>query len=79
MTVYRISFVGPATRAVGVATALADADGVDLISSKQPFTIDADTVDLEVTVAGTRQAVADAVSSIRAGMPKGSSIEIVDD
>lgn len=79
MTVYRIRFEGPAALAVRVATALADADGVELTSSEQPSVLDEGTVELNVTVKGTRDAVAAAVSSVRGGLPDGASIEIADE
>ncbi len=75
----RIRIKGSASLAVRVATALADADGVDMTSSKQPSILDDDTVELEVEVEGTPEAVADAVTSIRRGLPNGASIELVDD
>lgn len=65
--------------AVRVATALADAGGIELISSEPPSIVDEDTVELEVAVEGALDAVADAVSGIRDGLPKGASIEIADD
>ncbi len=76
MTVYRVSFQGPAALTVRVATALADADGVELISSDQPVVLDENMVALNVTVEGAFDAVADAVAGIRGGMPTGVSIEI---
>ena len=78
MTAYRIRFEGPAALALGVATALADADGVELISSEPPSILDDDMVALDVAVEGAPDAVADAVASIRDGMPKTASIEIAD-
>jgi hypothetical protein len=77
MTVYRIRFEGPTALVVGVATALADADGVELTSSAQPSRLDDDTVELKVSVQGARSDVAAAVSSISDGLPRGASIEIV--
>jgi hypothetical protein len=79
VTVYRIRFVGPATLAVRVATLLADADGVDLISSEPPSIVDTDTVALAVAVDGEHGDVADALAGIRIGLPKDASIEFVDD
>jgi hypothetical protein len=79
VTVYRIRFEGPAALAMGVATALADADGVDLTSSKQPSILDKNTVELSVSVEGNRDAVARAVATIRDELPDGASIEIADD
>jgi hypothetical protein len=76
---YRVRFEGPAGIAVGVATALADAAGVELISSEPPSNRDEGTVGLDVAVAGALDAVAAAVASIRGGMPKGASIVIVDE
>ena len=58
------------------ATALADADGVELISSEEPTILDARMVALNVTVEGTFDAVADAVARVRGEMPPGASIEI---
>ncbi len=78
VAVRRISITGPATLAIHVATALADADGVEMISSEPPSVLDDDTVELKVAVEGASDAVADAVSSIREGLPKGASIEIAD-
>jgi hypothetical protein len=77
VTVYRIRFEGPAALAVGVATALADADGVELTSSAQPAILDANTVELNVSVEGARDAVATAVARIDDTLPDGASIEIV--
>lgn len=79
MTVYTIRFKGPAALAVGVATELADADGVDLTSSAQPSILDQHTVELIVSVEGTRDDVAAAVSNISDTLPHGASIEITDD
>jgi hypothetical protein len=79
VTVYRIVFEGPAAMAVRVATALADADGVDLISSEPLSIVGVDTVKLGVAVEGGLESVADAIASIRDGMPTGASIEIADD
>ena len=61
---------------LSVATALADADGVELISSDQPVILDEGLVALHVTVEGAFDEVADALASIRGGMPSGASLEI---
>jgi hypothetical protein len=79
VTVYRIVFEGPAAMALRIATELADADGVELISSSPPSIAGGDTVTLEVAVEGALEAVTEAVSGIRDGMPTGASIEIGDD
>jgi hypothetical protein len=73
---YRVRFEGPAAFALSVATALADADGIELISSDQPVAVDENIVALNVTVEGEFDAVADAVASVRGGMPTEASIEI---
>lgn len=78
MTVYRIRFEGPAALAVRVATALADSDGVELISSEPPSIVDASTVALDVAVEGALDAVSGAVAGLRDAMPNGASIEVVD-
>jgi hypothetical protein len=78
VTVYRIRFEGPAALAVGVATALADADGVELTSSAKPSTLDENTVELNVSVEGARNAVVVAVANISDELPDGASIEIVE-
>lgn len=76
MSNYRVRFEGPAAFTLRVATALADADGVELISSDQPVTLDENIVALTVSVEGAFDAIADAVASIRAQMPPEASIEI---
>ena len=76
MTSYRVRFEGPARLTLSVATALADADGVDLVASDQPINLDGSTVALDVTVEGAFDAVADAVAGIRGGIPADASIEI---
>ena len=73
---YRVRFEGPAALTLQVATALADADGVELISSDQPVTLDEGGVALSLTVEATFDAVADAVASIRGEMPSGASLDI---
>jgi hypothetical protein len=79
VTVYRIVFEGPASLAVGVATALADAEGVELTSSEPPFVVDGDRVRLGLAVQGALQAVSDAVGIVRDGLPTGATIEVADD
>ena len=78
VTVYRIRFTGPAALVVRLATELADADGVELTSSEQPSIVDANSVELGVSVKGKHDDVARAVSSIRDELPMGASIEIAD-
>jgi hypothetical protein len=76
VTNHRVRFEGPAGQALRVATELADAEGVELVSSDQPVTLDHQTVELSLTVEGTFDAVADAVAGIRGAIPPGASIEI---
>ena len=76
MTSYHVRVEGPTAVTLSVATALADADGVELASSDQPVTRNESMVALDVTVEGTFDAVADAVASIRDSLPTGASIEI---
>ena len=71
-------FEGPAALTLTVATSLADAAGVELVSSEQPVALDGTTVALDVVVEGAFDAVADAVGTIRGGMPTGASIELAD-
>jgi len=78
VTVHRIKFAGPAGLAVPIATALADADGVDLTASAPPAIIDEETVSLDLTVEGTDNDVAEALADIRRDLPDGASIDIVD-
>ncbi len=79
MTVHRVRFEGPASLAVGVATGLADADGVDLVSSEPPSVLDDGRVALEVAVEGAPDAVAAAVASLRGRLPDRASIEVSGD
>jgi hypothetical protein len=79
VTVHRVRFEGPAPLAFRVATALADADGVELISSEPPVNRAENTVELGLTVEGALDAVATSVASIRGGLPNGASIEIIGD
>ena len=73
---FRVRFEGPGALALSVATALADADGVELLSSDQPVTLDENIVALNVTVAAAFDAVADAVARIRSAMPAEATIKI---
>jgi hypothetical protein len=76
VTTFRVRFEGPSALTLRVATALADANGVELISSDQPQTLAARMVTLSVAVEGAFDAVADAVATIRAELPSDASIEI---
>jgi hypothetical protein len=73
---HHVRFEGPTTLALRVATTLADAEGVELISSDQPVSLADGTVALNVVVEGDRDAVVEAVASVRREMPSQASIEI---
>ena len=73
---YRVSFEGPSALTLRVATALADANSVELISSGQPLNVADGRVALNVAVEGAFDAVADAVAKIRGGLPSDASVEI---
>jgi hypothetical protein len=79
VTVHRVRFEGPASLAVGVATGLADSDGVDLVSSEPPSLLDDGRVGLVVAVEGAPDAVAAAVASLRGRLPERASIEVAAD
>jgi hypothetical protein len=74
---HRVRFEGPITLALRVATTLADADGVELISFDQPVSVGDGTVALKVMVEGKLDAVVEAVAGIRREMPPRTSIEII--
>jgi hypothetical protein len=77
VTTYRIRFEGPTTLALRVATALADADGVDLTASEAPAARASGLVGLDVTVEGLPDDVIAAVGGVRSWLPKDASIDIV--
>jgi hypothetical protein len=79
VSVQRIRFEGPAALAMGVATALADAEGVDLVSSEPPSILDAGRVGLDVALKGAPEAIAAAVMSLRDRLPEGASVEVTAD
>jgi hypothetical protein len=76
VTIYRVSFEGPSALTLRVATALADANGVELISSDQPVNVAEGKVALNVAVEGAFDAVADALAKIRGDLPSDASVEI---
>jgi hypothetical protein len=76
VTTHRITFEGPAHLAIGIATALADAEGVDLTSSEPIAKVDDHTVRLAMTAAGSVDAVADAIAALRADLPTGATIAV---
>jgi len=77
MTVFRITYRGPASRAVEAATTLASADGVELTSSDRRARDDgAETVVLVLTVEATTEAITDALMLVRDGLPSGATVEL---
>ena len=76
---HNVRFEGPTALALRVATTLADADGVELISSDQPVTVGDGTVALNVVVEGEPDAVSVAVAGIRREMRAAATIEITRD
>jgi hypothetical protein len=78
VTVHRIRFEGPTALVVGVVTALADADGVELVSSEPPSILGDGRVGLDVAVDGEPDAVAAAVAGLRERLPDGASVQVTD-
>jgi hypothetical protein len=77
--VYRINYVGPSTLAVWAARLIADADGIELTSSKPPQRKGGgETVLLELTVQGSTDDVLDAVASTRGQLPPDVTVEIAE-
>lgn len=74
MTEHRITFEGPPSVAVRVATLLADADGVDLTSQTPEPGGTAERVVLVLTVDGTVDDVAAAVAAVEADLPPGATV-----
>ena len=79
VSAFRVVFEGPAAIAVRIATELADADGVELMSSEPLSVVGDDAVRLGVAVEGELEWVAAAVARIRDGIPSVASIEITRD
>ncbi|MDQ4132255.1 MAG: hypothetical protein M3179_03400 [Actinomycetota bacterium] len=80
MTTHQVKYEGPSSLAVRVATALADAEGIDLTSADKPERLggSGQTVLLALTVEGTTEAVLAAVRAIGEGLPAGVSITVED-
>ncbi len=74
MTEHRITFEGPPSVAVRVATVLADADGVDLTGQTPEPGGTAERVVLVLTVDGTVDDVAAAVAAVEADLPPGATV-----
>ncbi len=78
VTMYRVRVEAPTAGALQVVTALADASGVDLVSSGHPSKLTDDTVELIVEVDGSRAAVESAIDAIRDELVDGASISLDD-
>jgi hypothetical protein len=73
---HRIRFEGASAAALTVATAIADADGVDLTSSAPPTPLTEGRVRLDLSVQGSSESIAAAVDEIARAIPTDSSIEL---
>ena len=73
---HRIRFEGASSAALTVATAIADADGIDLTSSEPPVAVADGTVRLAFTVQGSSESIVAAVDEIGRTLPDDSSIEL---
>ena len=76
MNEHRIRFEGAADSALSVAAAIADADGVDLTSSEPPVALADGKVRLDLSVRGSSESIAAALSGIGPSLPVDSSIEL---
>ena len=78
MTTHHVKYEGPSSLAMGVATLLADAEGIDLTSAARQETTDGsvDTVRLVLTVEATTEAVMAAVGSIETELPADARITV---
>lgn len=72
---YRVTYKGPQDLAMTVATALADADGVDLTSSGRPLRADG-RVTLELVVEGAADDILDAVGVVRGTLPDEARLQL---
>ena len=75
MTAYRVRYEGPQELAMGVATSLADADGVDLTSSSPPERRDG-VVALDLVVEGEPDDVLDAIGAARSALPTDATLRL---
>jgi hypothetical protein len=73
---HRIRFEGAAAAALTVATAIADADGVDLISSEPPTPLADGKVRLDLSVQASAESIAAALDGIGPTLPADGSIEL---
>ena len=73
---HRIRFEGAAASALTVATAIADADEVDLTSSESPSALGDGRVRLDLSVTGPTASITTALDEIRATLPPDSTITL---
>ncbi len=78
MTRHQVRYEGPSALAVQVATLLADAEGIDLMSAERQDTDGSNETVLVLTIDGTTEAVTAAVGSIGTGLPEAARITVVD-
>jgi hypothetical protein len=80
MTTHRLTYHGPAALALRTATALADADGVELTSSEAPQRRgpDGGNVALALTVKASSEALAAALAQVRDNLPAGAQVTLDD-
>ena len=76
MNEHRIRFEGASADALTVATAIADADGVDLTSSEPPTTLPGGKVRLDVRVRASSESITAALAEIGRRLPTHSSLEL---
>jgi hypothetical protein len=77
MSRHRIVYKGPSSLAVQTATLLADAQGVELMSSEAPEPRDGMVV-LALTVEGSADAIDAAVHRIQEELPAGATITVTE-
>lgn len=73
---HRIRFEGDSAFALSVATAIADADGVDLTSSEPPTALADGKVRLDLSVRASGESIAAALEEIGVSVPVDCSIEL---
>lgn len=80
MTTHRITYHGPAAQALPTATALAEADGVELTSSEAPQRRGPGGGDvvLALTVEASSEAIAAALAQVRDTLPAGAQVTLDD-
>jgi hypothetical protein len=76
VTSHQVTYRGPSTFAVRAAALLADADGLELTSANRTDDLAAqeETVALELTLAGTHEAVAAAIEAVEKELPAGATL-----